>query len=145
METLRFFPYTMDARRVILHARQAADAVGGNEIAPEHLVLGLLENDVRSARSFQAKAIDLDELRQTLRRMLGTQQRPETPDIPLADETRKILDLARDEARRRTDDKVKSEDILVAILIADTSLSHLLLATGLRVDELRRESQVDRP
>jgi ATP-dependent Clp protease ATP-binding subunit ClpA len=140
-----FANYTMDARRVILNAHRAVSATGGSEITPEHLVLGLLESDVHASEAFRAKSIDIDTMMRALRLMLGSPPRPNRPDIPLAAVTGRILDLARDEAKRRANAKVTSEDILVAVMLEDTPVAHLLLDNGLRVDEVRRDSKTERP
>lgn len=135
------FRYTMDGRRVIFHARNAVDSTGGDEIRPEHLVLGLMEEDVAASQVFARRSIDVAALRGQVRGLLGPQSHSKgaDQDLPLAAETRRILELARSEADRRNQD-VRSEDILVAVLSGDTPMGRLLRTNGLAPEDVRRDS-----
>jgi hypothetical protein len=46
---LFFARCTMEARRAMFHARREVIEIGGNAISPEHLLLGLMQEDVRAS------------------------------------------------------------------------------------------------
>lgn len=131
--------YTMDARKVIFHARNAVDEVGGVEIRPEHLTLGLLAGDVTASKALRRGSVGAPKLKDRLLELLGPQPRPDRHELPLAIDTRRILDTALAEADRQGR-KVTSNDILVAVLLEDTPTGRLLRANGLTVDDARRGS-----
>lgn len=132
-----FARYAMDGRRVIFYAREAVDATGGAAIRPEHLLLGLLHDDVDAWRVFERKGVKVEDLKVNLRAMLPREAPPNTPDIPLSSGSRKVLEHAQREAEGRGNDHVKSEDILIGLLLEDGSVRDLLVNSGVRIDDLR--------
>src|SRR4029079_14598280 len=60
-----FSRFTDRARKVVVAAQNEARAAGNDEIRPEHLVLGLLnEPDALAARSIVAQGVSLERVRQ---------------------------------------------------------------------------------
>jgi ATP-dependent Clp protease ATP-binding subunit ClpA len=131
----RLQEYTMDATRTLYHARGAVDRLGGSEVAAEHLVLALFEADVSSVGSLQAQ----------IRRLVGTGACPTVRDLSLSGECRRLLMVAEQEAERRVGGRVNSDDILAAVLLAETPLGQVMRDSGFQLDAARRAAGRERP
>lgn len=65
-------PQSAKARRVVEGAMLEATCLGHDEVAPEHLLLGLMREETGLAAQVLAKlGLSLDELRQQTRKLLG--------------------------------------------------------------------------
>lgn len=141
----RLQEYTMDATRTLYHARGAVDRLGGSEVAAEHLVLALFEADASSAGTLQAQGVDVGSLEAQIRRLVGTGACPTVRDLPLSGECRRLLMVAEQEAERRVGGRVNSDDILAAVLLAETPLGQVMRDSGFQLDAARRAAGRERP
>ena len=86
---------TMEARRVVFHARQAVSDIGGDAISAEHILWGLLEADVLASRHLVALPMPARELRDRVKGLFGVSNRASGAiDVPLADEAKRIMNRA---------------------------------------------------
>jgi ATP-dependent Clp protease ATP-binding subunit ClpA len=139
LDELDLLRYTMDGRRVIFAARQAMDQVGGREMGPEHLVLGLLDESVGAARRLASVTVPEEELRETLLRPLRSPERPQAVSAPVSSAVRAILRSACEEASQMGHQRVSSEHILLGVLLEDTTeIAKYLIRHGQDVEELRQ-------
>jgi ATP-dependent Clp protease ATP-binding subunit ClpA len=112
-----FSRFTERARNVVMAAQNEARAAGNDEIRPEHLVLGLLnEPDALAATAIVAQGVPLEAIRQTVAAKLppAVDQLPAL--IPFDPQARKALELTFREALRMGHNYVGTEHILLALL-----------------------------
>lgn len=113
-----FSRFTPRARNVVMAAQEAARAAGGSEIAPSHLVLGLLsEPHGLAAQAIIAQEVRLDSVRDAVTATLppaGGQAPPAL--IPFDAQAKEALELTFQEALRLGHNYVGTEHLLLALL-----------------------------
>ena len=113
-----FSRFTPRARNVMMAAQEAARAAGSAEIAPPHLVLGLLSEPYGlAAQALIAQEVTLDSVREAVAATLppdGSQAPPAL--IPYDAQAKKALELTFEEAARLGHDYVGTEHLLLALL-----------------------------
>jgi ATP-dependent Clp protease ATP-binding subunit ClpA len=120
---------TMEARRVVFHARQAVSEIGGEAISAEHVLCGLLEADVLASRHLVALPMKTSELRDRMRALIGGLDRAsEDVDVPLTGEARRFLNRAWAEAEASGQRRVRSDHLLLGLLTGESPAAALLKA-----------------
>jgi hypothetical protein len=113
-----FSRFTPRARNVVMAGQEAARAAGSAEIAPPHLVLGLLsEPHGLGAQAIVAQEVTLDSVREAVAATLppaGGQAPPAL--IPFDAEAKEALELTFQEALRLGHNYVGTEHLLLALL-----------------------------
>jgi hypothetical protein len=107
--------FTRVARNVVMRAQKEAHQLGAEEIAPEHLLLGLVSVERGgAARALAACGVDLDGVR----REVGGEpvREPSRGHLPLAHATKDVLEGAVREAAYRGHASIGSEHILLALV-----------------------------
>ena len=136
-----FERYTESARRVILFARYEASQFGSPSIEVEHLLLGLLRCD--SARikvwlpTLKSKAIRQQIDAHAPRRAPISTSR----DLPLSDDSKRVLQYASDEAGIANDKRIGSEHLLLGLLLEGQSFAGQLLRQ-LHADPAKLRTQI---
>ncbi len=136
-----FERYTEKARRTIFFARYEASQYGSSTIASEHILLGLLREDRTIMRRF-AGFIQLGpEIRSEIERLIKRGKPFATSvEVPLSDESKKILNLAGEEADRLGHNHIGTEHILLGILrLPDSLAAKLLIARGAKPNVIREQ------
>ncbi len=96
-----FERYTEKARRAIFFARYEASQYGSPYIETEHLLLGLLREDRALAKRFLGEVNSEEGIRAEIERHTTSRERISTSvEVPLTLESKKILNLAAEEADR---------------------------------------------
>jgi len=136
---MRLDKFTVKAQEAVVEAQQKAGEYGNQQVAPEHLLLALLDqseglvapilqrhgNDARKVRSDVLEAI------QKLPKVSGSMGEY------LSTILKKVLDKAQEEARRLKDEFVSTEHLLLALLeVPGTKAREILQANGLKRDSL---------
>jgi Clp amino terminal domain, pathogenicity island component/NTF2 fold immunity protein len=134
-----FERYTESARRVIFFARYEVSQLGGTAIESEHLLLGLLRDGAVLDRFLRdAASNDLrDEItgRTTVKERVAT-----SVDLPLSNESRRILGYAAEEAERLKSPQIGPEHLLLGILREEESAAaQVLSGRGLKLNVVREE------
>jgi ATP-dependent Clp protease ATP-binding subunit ClpC len=134
--------FTPEAGRALRMAEEAARRMHHLHVGTEHLLLGLIqEADGGAAQVLRRLGLEEDEIRRFILQ-LGSDERPSSSArLGLADMTKRVIELAVEEARQRGDPKVDTEHILIALSrqrrgIAADILRHM----GIKGDELRLEA-----
>ncbi|MET8945336.1 Clp protease N-terminal domain-containing protein [Streptomyces sp. NPDC004542] len=112
-----FGRYTPRARNVVMTAHNEAKAAPHSEVAPAHLVLGLLaEPDGLAARAIAARGVSADAVRAAATAALppAAGQAPEL--VPYGSDAKKVLELTFREALRLGHNYIGTEHILLALL-----------------------------
>ncbi len=110
--------YTPRAQRVLALARKEALSLHRNYLGSEHLLLGLIGLGNGVAASVLLKlGLDLETVRKAVEQMVGTGQAGNTQgSTPYTPRTKKILALARDEAKQLGHAYVGTEHLLLGLL-----------------------------
>jgi Clp amino terminal domain, pathogenicity island component len=128
--------FTRVARHVVMRAQKEAHALGAEEIAPEHLLLGLagVERGT-AARALAAQGVDLDRLRAEV----GGEpvREPSRGRLPFANEAKEILEASLGEASTLKHNWIGSEHILLALLAAGGRPVELLERLDAQPDAIR--------
>ena len=122
--------YTPNANRALDGAEAAARRYNHSYIGTEHLLCSILAiPNCGACRRFRALDVDPDELRIQLEQMIGHSENVRMlGEIPVTARTRKILELAKLEARRLQASAVGTEHIILAILAEGESVAAQILA-----------------
>ena len=138
-----FERYTERSRRVIFFARYEALQYGSPVIAPEHILLGLVREDKTLARrffTFQSN-ISVEAVRREIEERIVLRDRiPQSAELHLSADTKKILFYAGEEGRQLGSRNIGPEHILLGIAREERSVAaEVLFRFGLRVQDVRDE------
>jgi hypothetical protein len=112
-----FERYTEKARRVIFFARYEASQFGQPYIETEHLLLGLL----RENKLITAKLLNGFDSVEAIRQKIESRGTPRekistSVDLPLSNESKRVLAYAAEEAERLAHKHIGSEHLLLGLL-----------------------------
>ncbi|HIE39080.1 MAG TPA: NDP-hexose 4-ketoreductase, partial [Anaerolineae bacterium] len=134
--------FTPEAGRVLRIAEEAARRMHHLEVGTEHLLLGLIqEEEGGAARVLRRLGLREERVRQFILR-LNPEEHPARSSRPkLTDSTKRVIQLALDEARQRGDARVDTEHILIALLQERVGMAaDILRLLGVSAEELRSEA-----
>ncbi len=136
-----FERYTERSRRVIFFARYEALQYGSPVIAPEHVLLGLVREDKTiTSRFFPFRHnLSADSIRKEIEDRIAVRDRiPQTTELHLSSETKKILFYANEESRGMKSRTIGPEHLLLGLLREESSVaSEILIKFGLRASDVR--------
>jgi hypothetical protein len=135
-----FERYTEKARRVIFFARYEPSQYGSSYIDTEHLLLGLLREAPEIVKFLGPNSVMAD-IRDEIDRQVARGDRISTSvEMPLSAESKKILNLAGEEAQRLAHRWIGTEHLLLGMLRVDSSLAaRLLRDRGVKAEIVREE------
>ncbi len=137
-----FEKYNEKARRALFFARYEASKLGSRVIESEHVLLGILREGEETVsellRRFQVKA---EVLRREIEgERVFVERISSTAELPLSEESKKILAYASHEAESMLHASVGSEHLLIGTLRVDGCTAQRLLARhGVELYNLREE------
>jgi len=129
-----------DAREAMARAQEEATALYHAYIGTEHLLLGLLRADSGlAARLLNAVGADLEHVRGSVEALVGRGEEAKAPPFPVTPRVKKVLELARQEAKRLHSTHVRSEHILLGLAREGGGLAaRMLVDLGVGYEHLRR-------
>ena len=128
------------AKRVLALAQDEAIRFNHNYIGVEHLVLGLLrEGEGVAARVLDSLGADLGKARSSVEFIIGRGDATTSPnEITLSPRTKKVIELAIDEARKLGHTHVGTEHVLLGMVREGQSVgAGVLEALGLTMNGVR--------
>jgi ATP-dependent Clp protease ATP-binding subunit ClpC len=138
-----FERYTEKARRVIFFARYEALQYGSQVISPEHILLGLMREDKTiSARYFPFRnALTVEAVRREVEERIVLRDRiPQSAELHLAAETKRILAFANEESQYLKNRHIGPEHLLLGLVRQENSIAaEILFQYGLRLKDVREE------
>ncbi len=138
-----FERYTEKARRVVFFARYEALQYGSHYISPEHILLGLMREDkTLSARFFPFRnSLTVEAIRREVEERIVLRDRiPQSSELHLAPETKRILALANEESQRLKNRHIGPEHLLLGIVREERSIAaEILFHYGLQLQNVRDE------
>ncbi len=129
------------AKRVLALAQEEAIRFNHNYIGTEHLLLGLIrEREGVAARALQTLGAELEKARQAVTFIIGRGDAATTPsEITLSPRTKKVIELAVDEARKLGHGRVGTEHLLLGLAREGEGIaSGILESLGITMDKVRR-------
>ncbi|GGO12448.1 hypothetical protein GCM10010116_25000 [Microbispora rosea subsp. aerata] len=136
--------FTTRARRVLILAQEEARAFNHNFIGAEHLLLGLLREDVGiAAQVLKGLGLTVEDVRLRVKEIVGEGAAPVNPQEPLSFTSpgAKVLEAANQESLRRGHDRVGTEHLLYGLLHdGDSVACRILVALGATLDQVRRNT-----
>jgi len=137
-----FERYTERARRVIFFARYEASQLGDSYIETQHLLLGLVREDAGLLLDFinqeQALSIGQEIEAEAAVRNQGKPKLPTSVDLPLSNESKRVLAYSAEEAERLRDRHIGVEHMLLGLLREKNSFAAKILEKrGLELDAVR--------
>lgn len=125
---MMFERYTEKARRVIFFARYEASQYGSSYIDTEHILLGLLREDIALMHRYAGPIQSGLEIRTEVERVIQRGEPiPTSAEVPLSGDSKKILNFAAEEADRLAHRHIGTEHILLAIFRLPDSLAAKVL------------------
>jgi len=138
-----FERYTERARRVIFFARYEALQYGSQVISPEHILMGLMREDKTiSARYFPFRnTLTVDLIRREVEERIVMRERiPQSAELHLATETKRILAFAAEESQRLQNRHIGPEHLFLGLVREERSVAaEILYQYGLRLQDVRDE------
>jgi ATP-dependent Clp protease ATP-binding subunit ClpC len=137
-----FERYTEKARRVIFFARYEASQLGALQIEAEHVLLGLIREDKTiSNRFFHRAQATVEAIRKDVEsRIVLRPRHPQTIDLPLSIEAKRVLAFAAEESERLANRHIGTEHLLLGLLREENTLaSEILYERGIRLPDIRSE------
>jgi Clp amino terminal domain, pathogenicity island component/SnoaL-like domain len=135
-----FERYTEKARRVIFFARYEASQYGSPVIDTEHLLLGLVREDVALMR-YAGPIPSSTEIRTDIERAIQRgDPMPTSAELPLSTAAKRVLNFAGEEADRFGHRHIGTEHILLAIFrLPDSLAARILVARGAKPNAIREQ------
>src|SRR5260221_11443549 len=122
--------FTQRARRVLSLAQEEAERLQHSYIGTEHLLLGLMREEGGVAgRVLRDLGLDPHRVQELVERMTRAGQRTSNTRLDLSPGTKKVLELAVDEARRMGHHYIGTEHLLLGLVRQ---------SDGIVIDVLRR-------
>ncbi|MEO1085536.1 MAG: Clp protease N-terminal domain-containing protein, partial [Acidobacteriota bacterium] len=137
-----FEKYNEKARRALFFARYEASKLGSRVIETEHVLLGILREGEETVTHLLAHFdVKADELRREIEgERVFVERVSSTADLPLSEETKKVLAYASHEAESMAHAAVGSEHLIIGLLKVDASLAmRVLTESGLDLYTVRDE------
>jgi ATP-dependent Clp protease ATP-binding subunit ClpC len=138
----KFDRFTKRARRVLTLAQEEAQRLNHNYIGTEHLLLGLVreENGV-AVRVLRDLGVDPRQIRERVERTVGRGQRAMYGKLSLTPRTKRVIELAVDEARRLGHHYIGTEHLLLGLVRAGEGVAvDVLKGLGIGLDKVRSQT-----
>jgi len=133
--------FTPEAERVLRLAEQAARGMRHLYVGTEHLLLGLMQEESGAAKVLRQMGLQENRVRQVILRLNPEERRSSISHPQLTEDTKRVIQRAVEEARRRGDPKVDTEHLLIALTREGDALAiSVLRRLGVNTDRLREEA-----
>lgn len=138
----RFDRFTKRARHVLMLAQEEAQRLQHSSIGTEHLLLGLLrEGEGVAAQALTNLGIEVDQVRHAVEAIVGRGERVIRGEMALSPRTKKVFELAVDEARRLNHRFIGTEHLLLGLMREGEGVAaEVLKSFGLQLEQVRTET-----
>jgi len=133
---MRWDKFTVMSQEAFQEAQRRADALGHQELRPEHLLAAFLGQEENVVRAVLAKVgASLRRLEAEVGQALGRLPQVQGGEVYLGQAVRGVLDQAEKEAASLKDEYISTEHILLAILRdRDSEAGRILASNGVAVE-----------
>ncbi|MCS6836195.1 MAG: ATP-dependent Clp protease ATP-binding subunit [Anaerolineae bacterium] len=135
--------FTQRARRVLSLAQEEAERLQHGQIGTEHLLLGLMREEGGVAgRVLRDLGLDLRRVEELVLRLTDSGARSAGQNLDLSPGTKKVLELAVDEARRMGHHYIGTEHLLLGLVRQQEGVAiDVLRRLGISAEEVRRQTR----
>ena len=142
-----FERYNEGARRVVFYARYEVSEHGSSPIGTEHLLLGLVREDKALLSRFLPAEVSSEVLRGEIEASMDKAGKvPTSVEIPLSEESKRVLWYAAAEAEVLSHGHIGTEHLLLGLLREEKSpAAQVLQQNGVTYTEVRRAVRDWRP
>ncbi len=135
--------FTQRARRVLSLAQEEAERLQHSYIGTEHLLLGLMREEGGVAgRVLRDLGLDQRRVEELVERMTRAGQRTANARLDLSPGTKKVLELAVDEARRMGHHYIGTEHLLLGLVRQSEGIAiDVLKRLNVSPEEVRRQTR----
>ncbi|HLF27602.1 MAG TPA: ATP-dependent Clp protease ATP-binding subunit [Anaerolineae bacterium] len=133
--------FTQRARRVLTFAQEEAERLNHNYIGTEHLLLGLMREESGVAgRVLRALNVQPAQVIEMVERITGPGRRTPFSKIDLTPRTKRVIELAVEEARRMGHHYIGTEHLLLGLVRqGDGVAMDILRQMSITPEQIRRE------
>ncbi len=133
--------FTKRARRVLTYAQEEAVRLNHNYIGTEHLLLGLIrEEEGMAAKVLRDLGIDQNRVRQVVEDIVGRGQATPGARLSLTPRTKRVIELAVDEARRLGHHYIGTEHLLLGLVREGDGIAvNVLKSMNVNPDKVRNQ------
>jgi len=135
----KFDRFTKKARQVLTYAQEEAQLMNHGYIGTEHLLLGLVREQTGiPAKVLHDLGVDLQKTREIVEEMVGKGKRGQFGRVSLTPRTKRVIELAVDEARRMGHHYIGPEHLLLGLVREGDGIAADVLQTlGINLEKLR--------
>ncbi|NDJ35108.1 MAG: ATP-dependent Clp protease ATP-binding subunit [Chloroflexi bacterium] len=135
--------FTQRARRVLSLAQEEAERLQHSYIGTEHLLIGLMREEGGVAgRVLRELGLDLKQIEALVERKTKSGERQPFARLDLSPGTKKVLELAVDEARRMGHHYIGTEHLLLALIRYNEGVAiDVLKALNISPDDIRKQTR----
>lgn len=135
--------FTQRARRVLSLAQEEAERLNHSYIGSEHVLIGLLREEGGVAgRVLRELGLEANRVQAMVERMAGMGTRTPFTKIDLSPGTKRILELAVDEARRMGQHYISTEHLLLGLVRQNEGMAmDVLKKFGVSAEQVRRQTR----
>lgn len=136
--------FTQRARRVLSLAQEEAERLNHSYIGSEHVLIGLLREEGGVAgRVLRELGLDLNRVQAMVERLSGGPgTRTPFTKIELSPSTKRVLELAVEEARRMGQHYISTEHLLLGLARQNEGLAiDVLRKFGISAEQIRRQTR----
>jgi ATP-dependent Clp protease ATP-binding subunit ClpC len=133
--------FTQRARRVLAYAQEEAERLNHSYIGTEHLLLGLLREESGIAgKVLRDLNVQPERVTELVERITGPGRRTPFSKIDLTPRTKRVIELAVDEARRLGQHYIGTEHLLLGLIRQGDGVAiDILRQLGVSTEQVRRE------
>jgi len=135
--------FTQRARRVLSLAQEEAERLQHHQIGTEHLLLGLMREEGGVAgRVLRDLGLDPRRVEELVTRLSTSENKSSNTQLDLSPGTKKVLELAVDEARRMGHHYIGTEHLLLGLVRQQEGIAlDVLRRLGVSPEEVRRQTR----
>lgn len=135
--------FTQRARRVLSYAQEEAERLNHSYIGSEHVLIGLIREDGGVAgRVLRELGLDVGKVQKAVEKSSGAGVRTPYTKVELSPDTKRILELAVEEARQLGQHYVGTEHLLLGLVRQNQGVAMDVLAGfGLTAEKVRTETK----
>jgi len=134
--------FTQRARRVLAYAQEEAERLNHSYIGTEHLLLGLLREESGIAgKVLRDLNVQYERVTELVERITGPGRRTPFSQIDLTPRTKRVIELAVDEARRLGQHYIGTEHLLLGLIRQGDGVAiDILRQLSVNPEQIRRET-----
>src|SRR3972149_5720807 len=135
--------FTQRARRVLSFAQEEAERLNHSYIGTEHVLLGLLREETGVAgKVLRELKVQPERVTELVERITGPGRRTPFSKIDLTPRTKRVIELAVEEARRLGQHYIGTEHLLLGLIRQGDGVAiDILRQRGVSPEQIRRETQ----